>query len=86
MRVTIICPNDHIDGVRERAKLLVDSHLALTTPLSYNGEFPVTHWMCTCYLTGDGFNRLNELSEYSSIYIGSPKMILNTINLKRVYE
>lgn len=86
MRVTIICPNEYIDGVRERAKLLVDSHLALTTPLSSNGEFPATHWMCTCYLTDDGLNRLNDLREYSSIYIGSPKMVLNTTNLKRVYE
>jgi len=86
MRVTIVCPNDYIEVVRERAKLIVQSHLALTTPLPSDGNLPVTHWICTCYLTIDGLIKFNELREYSSIYSKSPKIVLKELNLKKIDE
>ncbi len=82
MRVTIVCPNEHIEEVRERAKLLVKSHLALTTPLSSNGKLPATHWLCACDLTNEGFIKFSELKKHSSIYVSSPKQVLKEINLE----
>lgn len=81
MRVTIVCPNEHIEEVRESAKLLVKSHLTLTTPLSSNGKLPVTHWLCVCDLTNEGFVKFNELKKHSSIYVDSPKRVLKDLNL-----
>lgn len=82
MRVTIICPNEHIEEVREKAKSLISSHLALNTPLSMSGELPATHWFCNCYLTDEGFRKLNELKNHSTIYVDKPKSVLRDINLK----
>jgi hypothetical protein len=81
LRVTIICPNEHIEEVRGRSVLLVKSHLTLTTPLSPTGKLPTTHWICTCYLTLEGFNKLIELKNYSSIYLENPKKVLKELNL-----
>lgn len=82
MRVTIICPDEHIKEVREKAKLLTSNLATLKTPLSEIGELPVTHWLCTCYLTNEGFIKLNELKKYSLIYFDNPKKVLEEINLK----
>ena len=82
MRVTIVCPNEYIEEVRERATLLVQSHVALTTPVSPTGKLPATHWICNCDLTNEGFIKLNELKKYSSIYTSSPKQVLKEINLE----
>lgn len=82
MRACIVCANEHIDEVREKAKLIITSHEVLSTPLSQDGSLPVTHWFCTCSLTQEGFIKLNELRKHSSIYIGSPKRVLEEINLK----
>lgn len=82
MRVTIVCPDKHIEEVREGAKLLISSNLTLTTPLSETGKLPATHWLCTCYLSEEGFKKLNELKKYSSIYVDNPKRVLKEINLE----
>lgn len=82
MRVTIVCPNDHIEEVREKAKLLIQSHLALTTPLSSDGNLPATHWLCTCHLTDEGFKKLIELKKHSSIYVDNPKRVLKENGLE----
>lgn len=82
MRVTIVCPNEHIEEVRETAKFLVESHLTLTTPVSQSGNLPATHWICNCYLTPEGFAKFNELKKHSTIYLDSPKRVLKEIDLK----
>ncbi len=82
MRISIVCPDEHIDKVREKAKILISSHVSLTTPLSETGKLPATHWFCTCFFTNEGFQKLTELKKYSSIYMGSPKRVLEEINLK----
>jgi hypothetical protein len=86
MRVTIVCPNEYIKVVRESAKEIVESHLALTTPLSVSGNLPATHWVCTCYLTNEGFIKLNELKKYSSIYFDAPKKVLKDLKLNIINE
>lgn len=82
MRVTIVCEDEHVLQVREKAKELIPNHITLKTPLSPTGKFPQTHWFCTCFLTNDGFNKLIELKKYSMIYCENPKKVLKEINLK----
>lgn len=82
MRFSIVCPDEHIEEVREVAKSFITSHITLTTPLSPSGSFPQTHWFCTCDLSDEGIKKLLSVKKHTSIYGGSPKSVLEEIGLK----
>jgi hypothetical protein len=82
MRFSIVCPDEHIEEVREVAKSFITSHITLTTPLSSTGFPPQTHWFCTCDLSDEGIKKIHSLKKHTSIYSGSPKSVLEEIGLK----
>ena len=84
MRITIICEDKHIEQVREKAKELTKTHLALTTPLSATGKEPATHWMCVTYMTDEGLSKLMQLKKHSIISNSLPKLILEELSLKLI--
>jgi hypothetical protein len=84
MKVTIICEDKDVEIVRSISTSFVKSHVTMTKPLSINGELPQTHWMCVCDLSIETYQRLKQTAKYSKILTGSPKIILEELNLKRI--
>lgn len=82
MRVTILCEDKWIKGVREKAETVLGKHLALTTPVSKTGKEPATHWLCVCDLTNEGWEKLLEVKKHSIMTQSSPKNVLSELDLK----
>jgi hypothetical protein len=84
MKVTIICEDKDVEIVRSISTSFVKSHVTMTKPLSKDGKYPHTHWMCVCEVSLDTYQNLKNNAKYSKILTGNPKNILEELNLKRI--
>lgn len=87
MKICIICSDENIQTVRQRAKQIeafANNHVALVTPLSADGEMPQTHWFCHLNATPEMFQQIKDLQEFSEIVEADPQEFLASRNLKHI--
>jgi hypothetical protein len=84
-RITILCKNQYIEEVREKAKNIF-KHDVLKTPLSGTGELPASHWICVLHVNDEKYNELMLLKEKSIMIEKSAREILKEFNLKKINE
>lgn len=87
MKICIICSDEHIQTVRQRAKQIeafAKNHVALVIPLSADGEMPQTHWFCYLNATPEMLQQIKELQEFSEVVESDPHEFLTSRNLKTI--
>jgi hypothetical protein len=84
MKITIICPDQDVENVRDISKAYVKSHVTMNRPLSKSGKLPQTHWLCVCEMSETTYADLKKNSKYSQVLTGNPKLILEELDLKRI--
>jgi hypothetical protein len=84
-RITILCPDGWIDEVREKG-MEIFNHQVLKTPVSEDGKFPATYWICTLYVNIENETILKSVQDKSIIVEKSPKEVLKSLNLVKINE
>jgi hypothetical protein len=84
-RITILCDDQYIDEVREKAKDIFKNDV-LKTPLSGNGELPISHWICVLHVNDERYNNLISLKDKSIMVEKSARDVLKEFNLKKINE
>jgi len=84
-RITILCEDQYIDEVREKAKDIF-KHDVLKTPLSETGELPVSYWICVLHVSEEKYNDLISLKDKSIMVEKSARDVLKEFNLKKINE
>jgi hypothetical protein len=84
MYICILSTVENVEAVREKAKTLPNfaKHIAVTIPVSSDGELPPTHYFCTFNTTQETCDQIMALQKLSVIETGKPKEFLSSRNLK----
>lgn len=84
MEVCILCPDENIKVVRERAKQIpaFSNHTALSIPVSGDGELPVTHWFCKFNASDEVYQAMKDLQQFTEIEESNAVDFLSNKNLK----
>ena len=84
MIICILCTDENIAVVRERAKEIPQfaSHTALAIPVSETAEMPPSHWFCTFNASDGVYQAIKELQEYTEVEESQPQAFMESRNLK----
>lgn len=81
MRICILCSEEQLSGVKEKARN-VFSFDVMKVPVSSSGNMPATHWFCFSNMTEELYSKLLSIKENSTMEESSPKEFLEKWNLK----
>jgi len=80
MKLCILCDNSKVEEVRETGKKIFGNNMRVG--VSANGKDPATHWFCFLTVSQEGYDKLLELKNYTTIEESGPKEFLERWNLK----
>jgi len=84
MWICILAKNENIEESRELAKVAFPEHKSLQIPVSENGEFPATHWLCAFVTSDEMKEKILSIQKFSEVELSNPIHFLEKRNLKRI--
>lgn len=65
MKLCILCEDDKLDIVKDRAKILFRNENILKIGVSENGIAPITHWFCELDVSERAYDRIMTMQKYT---------------------
>lgn len=86
MNICVITTTENLEAARESAKQIEEftGHTTLAIPLSANGEYPPTHWLCSFNASDEVKDKIQAILSVSEMEIAEPRAFLKARNLKLI--